>query len=364
MNRRNFLQKATVLSAAGLLSQTISPQVLPNPVSKSPIIKPNRLKEGDKIGLIAPGFQIKEEQLEKSIENLNIFGLQAVYSHRLFEKFGYFSGTDQSRADDINELFANPEIKGIMAIKGGYGCARILHLLDYQTIRENPKVIMGFSDVTALLNAIFQETGLITFHGPVSQTIYRDYNAMQFRRIIMNPKDTTLIESSPDDLLLSLENPEYSRYTITPGQAEGQLAGGNLSVLASLTGTKYQLDGKGKLIFIEDIDEEPYRIDRMLTQLIDSGILREANGIMFGICKGCNTSKSQVQDSFSLREVIENRIKPLEIPACYGLSFGHNIHNFTLPIGVNAKLDAEKMTVRLTERAVLRFGEMAGLSRP
>ena len=353
MNRRSFLQKGIAFSAAGLLSQTITSQVLYNPTSKSSIIKPNRLKKGDKIGLIAPGFQIKEEQLEKSIQNLKIFGFEAVYSPRLLEKFGYFSGTDQSRADDINELFANPEVKGIMAVSGGYGCTRILNLLDYQTIRENPKVIMGFSDVTALLNVIEQETGLITFHGPVSQTIYRDYNAMQFRRIVINPEDTTLIESSPDDLKLSLESPEYARYTIIPGQAEGKLAGGNLCVLASMTGTKYQLTGKGKLIFIEDIDEQPYRIDRMLTQLIDSGILQEANGIMFGICKGCNTSKSQVQDSFSLREVIENRIKPLEIPACYGLSFGHNIHNFTLPIGVNAKLDTEKMTVELTERAVL-----------
>ncbi|MDR0232675.1 MAG: LD-carboxypeptidase [Dysgonamonadaceae bacterium] len=353
MNRRNFLQKATAFSAAGLLSQTIKPQILFNPTSESPIIKPNRLKKGDKIGLIAPGFQIKEEQLEKSIQNLKIFGFQAVYSPRLFEKHGYFSGTDQSRANDINELFANPEVKGIMAIKGGYGCTRILNLLDYQTIRENPKIIIGFSDVTALLNAIHQETGLITFHGPVSQTIYRDYNAMQFRRIIMNPEDTTLIESSPDDLKLSSENPEYARYTITSGRAEGQLAGGNLSVLASMTGTKYQLNGKGKLIFIEEIDEDPYRIDRMLTQLIDSGILQDANGIMFGICKGCNTSKNQITDSFSLREVIENQIKPLGIPACYGLSFGHNIHNFTLPIGVNAKLDTEKMTVKLTESAVL-----------
>ena len=353
MNRRNFLQKATAFSAAGLLSQTISSQTLSNPGSKSPTIKPNRLKEGDKIGLIAPGFQITEEQLENSIQNLKIFGFQAVYSSRLLEKFGYFSGTDQSRANDINEFFANPEIKGIMAIKGGYGSARILNLLDYQTIRKNPKALIGFSDVTALLNAIYQETGLITFHGPVSQTIYRDYNAMQFRRILMNPEDTTLIESSPDDLILSLENPEYARYTITAGQAEGLLAGGNLSVLVSTTGTKYQLDGKGKLLFIEDIDEEPYRIDRMLTQLIESKIMQEANGIMFGICKGCNISKNQIPDSFSLREVIENRIKPLGIPACYGLSFGHNIHNFTLPVGMNAELDTEKMTVKLTEKAVL-----------
>ena len=353
MNRRNFLQKAAAFSAAGLLSQAVRPHVLSNSVSKSPIIKPNRLKKGDKIGLIAPGFQIKEEQLERSIQNLKIFGFQAVYSSRLLGKSGYFSGTDQARADDINELFANPEIKGIMAVKGGYGCTRILNLLDYQTIRKNPKVIMGFSDVTALLNAIYQETGLVTFHGPVSQTIYRDYNAVQFRRIIMNPENTTLIESSPDDLELSLENPEYCRYTITSGQAEGLLIGGNLSVFGSMTGTKHQLDCKGKIIFIEDIDEEPYRIDRMLTQLIESRILQEANGIMFGICKGCNISKNQISDSFSLREVIENRIKPLGIPACYGLSFGHTIHNFTLPIGVNAKLDTEKMTVKLTERAVL-----------
>ena len=356
MNRRNFIQKGIALSAAGLLSQTVRPQVLTGSIaakSESSIIKPNRLKRGDKIGLIAPGFQIREDQLEKSIQNLKIFGFQAVYSPHLLGKSGYFSGTDQERADDINELFANPEVKGIMAVKGGCGCTRILNLLDYQTIRKNPKVIMGFSDVTALLSAIHQETGLITFHGPVSQTIYIDYNAMQFRRLIMNPRNTTLIESSSDDLKLSAEKPEYARYTITPGQAEGQLAGGNLSVLASMTGAKYQLNGKGKIIFIEEIDEDPYRIDRMLTQLIESGILPQANGIMFGICRGCNTSKNQLSDSFSLREVIEDRIKPLGIPACYGLSFGHNIHNFTLPIGINTQLDTERMTVKLTEKAVV-----------
>ncbi len=357
MNRRDFIYKGIVLSATGLLPLSIQSEVTQNSVtytgSKKSIIKPARLKKGDKIGLIAPGFQIREDQLEKSIQNLKLFGFQAVYSNRLLGKSGYFSGTDLERADDINDFFANPEIKGIMAIKGGYGCARILNLLDYQTIRKNPKVIIGFSDVTALLNAIYQETGLITFHGPVSQTIYRDYNAMQFKRIIMNPAKYTLIESSPDDLKLSLENPEYNRYIITKGKAEGQLIGGNLSVFVSMTGTKYQLDCKGKIVFIEDLDEEPYRIDRMLTQLIESGMLQQASGIVFGICKGCNTSKSKIPDSFSLKDVVEDRIKPLGIPACYGLSFGHNIHNFTIPVGIDAKLDTEKMTVELMENAVL-----------
>ena len=353
MDRRNFLQKGIAFSAVGLFSHdTIKSQIHSNTIQNNDVIKPPRLKKGDKIGLISPGFQITETQIEKSIKNLNIFGLQAVYSPRLLGKFGYFSGTDQERADDINDYFANPDIQGIIAVRGGYGCSRILSKLDYQIIRKNPKVIMGFSDVTAILNAINQKTSLITFHGPVSQTIYRDYNAMQFRNVIMNPKDNILIESSPDDLTQSPKNPEYNRYTINPGLVSGQLVGGNLSVVVSMIGTPCQIDCRGKILFIEELDEEPYRIDRMLTQMLESGILQQASGIMFGICRQCNTSKNDIPDSFSLQEVIENRIKPLNIPACYGLSFGHNIHNFTLPIGINAELDTEKMTVRLMESAV------------
>lgn len=343
---------------AGLSLTTLIPKslVAQNTVNRpdNATLKPARLRKGDKVGLVAPAWLTNENDLQLSIERVKLLGLEPVYSDKILGKYGYFSGTDKERADDFNNMIINPEIRGIIAVAGGYGCTRILDLLDYDMIKKNPKVIIGFSDNTALINAIYQKTGLITFHGPISRTIHRDYNRKQFENIAMNSTNTYLIKSIDDDVQKSVEDKVFERYVINTGKAQGNLTGGNLTLISSMMGTPYQIDMKDKIVMIEDVGEEPYRIDRMLTQLIYSGELAKAAGIAFGICKGCDkTDKTNAPNSFTLRQVIEDRVKPLKIPAVYGLSFGHNENNFTFPIGINAELDTDNMTISLMEKAVL-----------
>ncbi len=352
MNRRNFIRGSAAFSALGLVNQNMKAEdPMPYAYKQTVKIKPDRLRPGDTIGLIAPGFLLSEKQLETSVNNLRQLGFHPFYTSRISGKYGYFSGTDKERSADLNEMFANPEIKGIISAGGGYGSSRILDMIDYELIKNNPKVLMGFSDVTALLNAVNQQTGMIVFHGPVARTIHRSYNTLQFKNIIVEPIDNYLIESKDDDLKQSEKDPVYDRYTIFPGKTSGALAGGNLSLVSSLCGTKYQLDSRGKILFLEDIDEEPYRIDRMLTQLICSGVLQHAAGVVFGILKGCN--KADIYKSCSLKQVIMDRIQPLQIPSVYGLSFGHNINNCTLPIGAIVELNADRKILKLKEKAVI-----------
>lgn len=352
MDRRNFLNIGIGLSLTSLIPNKLCSGSIPDK-SDDTILKPMRLRRGDKIGLAAPAWLISKNDLQLCVERVKGLGFEPVYSSRILGKEGYFSNTDQERANDFNDLIKNPEIKAIIFTNGGYGCARILDLIDYEMIRKNPKVIIGFSDDTALINAIYKKTGLITFHGPIAMTIHRDYNKKQFNNIVIHPTDNYTINSTEDDIQKSAKDKTFERYTITPGKAYGKLTGGNLTLICSMIGTPYEIDMQDKIVMIEDIGEEPYRIDRMLTQLIASGALAKAAGIAFGICKDCDKSdKTKAPNSFTLREVIEDRIKPLNIPAVYGLSFGHNRNNFTFPIGLNVELDTDNMTIKLLEKAV------------
>lgn len=352
MDRRNFINIGLTASMVSLIPNKIIARETSDKFNHN-TIKPNRLSEGDKIGLIAPGWMITESQLNDSITNLKQLDFEPFYTKRILGSYGYFSGSDKDRAADINEMFVNPDVKGIFCAHGGYGCTRILKLLDYNAIKKNPKVIIGYSDSTAILNSIHQETGLITFHGPISRTINNDYNFQQFNNVILNPIINYKIDNKIEDIETIANKPEFNRYTIIKGDAKGKLIGGNLTLICSMIGTKYQMDFKDKIVFIEDIGEEPYRIDRMLTQLIEIGALQKASGIVFGVFKGCEKSKKSIApNSFALREVINERIKPLNIPSAYGLSFGHNKCHFTIPVGLDAKLDADNQTIQLLDYAV------------
>lgn len=354
MHKKNFKKVVFVLSLIYMIHQGLFAQNIANNQGEFSIIKPARLYPGDKVALTAPAWLISENDLNVSIEKIKQLGFEPVYSDKILGRHGYFSGTDQERADDFNNMIKNPEIKAIIFVNGGYGCTRILDLLDYDAIKKNPKIIMGFSDCTALINAIHDNTGLITFHGPISRTLHHNYSRQQFENIAIDPTDRYVIESSDNDLHKFDEDKTFERYTITSGNAQGKLIGGNLTLVCSLIGTPYQLDLQDKIVMIEDIGEEPYRIDRMLTQLISSGELSKAAGIAFGICKGCDKSdKSIAPNSFTLKQVIEERIKPLNIPAVYGLSFGHNENNFIFPIGLDAELNADNMTIMLKEKPVM-----------
>ena len=359
MDRRTFVGAGIGLGLAaafpGSLSAKNTPAGAPAKKKKNKLIKPPRLEAGQTVGLIAPGWLISEDNLKSSIEHLALFGLKAVHTPRILGRHGYFSGTDAERAADINEMFSRSDVDGIVCVRGGYGCGRLLDNIDYAAIRKNPKVLLGYSDVTALLNAIFQETGLVCFHGPVGTSMHRDYNAQQIRNVLMNPVAPYRIENAEGDLQRAAQNAVYERYTIIPGTATGPLIGGNLSLVSAMVGTPHELDLAGKIVCIEEVDEEPYHIDGMLTQLILSGSLNKAAAVVFGICSGCERPESggDAPNSFTLREVVQERLAPLGIPSAYGLSFGHNIHNFTIPIGLQARFDADAMCIELLDTAVI-----------
>jgi len=348
IHRRNFITSILTASTSLLISKVASGSNSKPYISGT--LLPKRLKKGDTIGLVAPGYAIKPKILKEAITTLKVLGFKTFHTPRILGNHGYFSNTDEERAKDVNEMFANPKVDGILCARGGYGSTRIMQLLDYESIKRNPKVFVGFSDITALLNGIHQETGLITFHGPVGSTLNDPYSIAQFKKVLVDPEEQLTIQNIQLTDIEKKTDPEYERYIITEGTASGKLTGGSLTLINALIGTPHEIDFTNALVCIEDVEEAPYRIDRMLTQLIEGRTFTKAAGILFGVCAGCNTSTNPY--SFTLKEVLLDRIRPLGIPAVYGMSFGHVENNFTFPIGVTAKLDTKNMTLKLLEKAV------------
>ena len=344
MKRKDFLKSVGFLSTLPLVSCA---NIL-NSASKtqSNIIKPKRLKKGDKVGLIAPGSYITEDQLKESVDNLESIGLKPFYTDTILKKYGYLAGTDKERAEDINRMFADKSIKGIFAARGGYGCSRILPLLDYKTIKKNPKILIGYSDITALLYGIFSQTGLITFHGPVGISTFNEYSNKHVKNILFEPK--------PNYTMMNLPEDESKINIINKGVAKGKLVGGNSSIVVTMIGTKYDVDLKDKIVFLEDVGEEPYRIDRMLTHLLEATNIKQAAGIALGVFNNCEIDKDdpEFENSLTLDEVFKDRLGNLNIPVISGLSFGHISNKFTLPFGIEAKLDTNKKSLTLQEPAV------------
>ncbi len=349
MKRRNFIKTVT---SASLAASAINGKsfALKTSLQNVERINPAKLKKGDKVGLITPGSYISEKEKEESIKNLESLGFEIVYSKKLMMMNGYFSGTDKERAEDINEMFERKDIKGIVCARGGYGCSRILPLIKYNLIKENPKVLIGYSDVTALLYSIYKKTGLITFHGPVGISTYNEFSINYFKQVLFNPSENLELDSS----ISENNNNVYGLTSITNGVAEGELIGGNLSIVTSLIGTDYDIDTKGKIIFLEEYIEEPYRVDRMLTQMIQAGKFDEAAGIALGVFKYCESKEENPSftNSYNLMEVLIDRLAGLGIPVVYGLSFGHVKDKFTIPFGVKAQLDTESFKLILLEAAV------------
>ncbi|MEX0314973.1 MAG: LD-carboxypeptidase [Allomuricauda sp.] len=349
LNRRSFINLAALFSATSALPHFNSFKT-PIKVRPQARILPKRLKKGDTIGLIAPGYAVKPEVVQKTIQILRKMGFKTYHSERLLNNHGYFSNTDIERAKDVNEMFSDPKINGILCARGGYGCTRILSLLDYENIKNNPKALIGFSDVTALINAIYKETGLVGYHGPVGSTLDDSYSLKYLKKVVMRAKNTLTIKNVVLKEQEFLTNTVLERYTITNGIAQGELVGGSLTLVNALIGTPHEIDFTNKIAFIEDVEEAPYRIDRMLTQLLEGPTFSKARAIMFGVCEGCDRPKEK--GNFTLKEVLMDRIAPLGIPAAYGMSFGHIPNNFTVPVGINASFDADKKTLELLEPAV------------
>jgi muramoyltetrapeptide carboxypeptidase len=311
--------------------------------------KPPRLKPGDTIGLIDPaGASFERGPMDIVVDTMAALGLKARLGPHLFDRYGYLAGTDKNRAEDVNTFFADPSVNAILAVRGGWGCARMLPYLDFATIAKNPKILLGYSDLTALLLGIHARTGLVTFHGPVGISKWTSFNVEHVRRVLFAGEAVTYENvKETGEFLVPVEN---RITTITPGVARGRLAGGNLSVLSAIVGSAYLPDWDGRILFIEDVGEQPYRIDRMMTQLNLAGILGRVRGVVFGNCTDCNPGEGY--GSLTLEEILADHLKPLGVPAWSGAMFGHIERQFTLGEGVEVEIDASRGTIRMLEPAV------------
>lgn len=322
------------------------------PAEEKPLLKPNKLQNGQTIGLVAPASNVWEDaEIHFAIDIIKSLGFSVKQGKHLFQRSAYLAGEDEQRADDINAMFADKEVQGIMALRGGFGTPRILPYLDFPTIEENPKVLVGYSDITALLHAIHIHTGLVTFHGPIARQSYSPYTLAEFKKVLMTPEHPMVIGSpppfEPEEGRAELEN---RLHQITKGKARGRLIGGNLSLMTKLLGTPYEPDFKNKILILEEVGEEPYRVDGMLTHLWLSGKLQQLAGIAIGKFTDCQPTKPG--PSRSIEAIFQDRFKPLGIPVLAGLMVGHISNQTTFPLGVEAELDVDKGTLTLLESGV------------
>jgi muramoyltetrapeptide carboxypeptidase len=337
--RRNFIKAGTLaVLGAPLLSFGMSAANS----GELPCLRPPALKPGDTIAITSPAGAVWDKnQIQVFVSILERLGFKVKTGQTLLEHFGYFAGDDRLRAAELNAFFKDPEVKAVFCMKGGWGCARILDLLDYESIAKQPKIIMGFSDITALLVAIQVRTGLVTFHGPVGNSGWNEYTTSILKRVLMQGEKTEYLPGPKS---------EDAPKVIRAGISRGVLCGGNLSVLAGMIGSAYVPLWKNKILFLEETGEEPYRIDRMFTQLRLSGVLSQISGFVFGKCVKCTAEEPE--RAFTFQEVLEQHIIPLEIPAFAGAMIGHIENKITIPLGIHAELDAEKGSLRLLEPAV------------
>jgi len=343
-SRRGFL------AAVGATAWSISVQGAPpakggTRAQVTPVLKPPRLKPGDKVGLISPASAaFEEEPIAIRKEALEALGLKVVLGGNHNKRFGYFAGKDSERAADINGFFADPEIKALIG-RGGWGSSRLLPHLDYKAMVASPKIVMGMSDVTALLLGIHAQTNLVTFHGPPP---IRDFSWQHFKRVVMDGEKVTM--SNPAEKNGNLAQLQHRIRVISPGKARGRLLGGNLTVLSAIVGSGYLPNWDGAILFLEDVNEAVYRVDRMLTQLKLAGILNRVAGFIFGRCTRCEPDSGY--GSFTLEEVLDHHVGSLGIPAWQGAMIGHINKQFNLPLGVSVEIDAEKGTIKMLESAV------------
>jgi len=336
INRRKFI---TTLGLATISTQ-IPSLVVRATTSPNNIIKPPRLKIGDTVGLISPAGIIDSEDVEQARKIFTKLGLKVKPGRHILDRYGYLAGKDRNRARDVNAMFADKSVKAIIAMRGGWGGNRILPLLNYNSIRANPKIIMGYSDITSLLLAITARSGLVTFHGPVATSTWNNFTLNYVKSILFDAQAVTM-----NNTLVT----KLSREIITPGKANGKFIGGNLSVINSMLGSSYLPTWKNSILFIEDIGEDVYRIDRMLVQLKNAGILNQLSGFVFGQCTRCSMGD---EPSLTLMQILQEHIRPLNIPAWYGSMIGHIRDKFTLPIGIQVEIDANTGIIKMLEAAV------------
>ena len=310
------------------------------------LTKPKILREGDTIGIISPSTRPDQNYLEKGVQWLEAKGFRVEMGNHVLDRRGYLAGYDQDRADDLMRMFERKDIDAIWCAQGGYGSMRVLKYLDFTVVKENPKIFIGYSDITSFHAAFYRYGNLVTFHGPlVAHELGRDFTEYT--------KDSVLRTIMSAEAPIEIKNPPLwpKSLTLHPGKAEGPVVGGNLSLIASLMGTPFELDFDGCIVFLEDVSEAPYRIDRMLSQLLLAGKFDKAAGIIIGECTDCVPAESD-QPTLSLEEVFTELLTPLQIPSFYGLTIGHGRHKAMIPFGVQGQMNADDTALTLLESGV------------
>lgn len=350
MDKRTFL-KSLGFGLAGLTLSDARAHAAVESVSQvKSLIKAKILKEGDTIGIITPaGALSDEETITLTKEVLTYLGFKVKEGKHIRARYGNLAGTDQERLADLHMMFADKEVDGILCIRGGNGASRLLPHIDYSLIRENPKVLLGYSDITALILAFYAKTGLVSFHGVVGSSTWSNYVVKLFKEQFMENKKA--IYFNPTKAENQIVQYKDRVQTITPGQVEGTIIGGNLTLLTGLCGSPYLPNFKGAILFVEEIDEKSDRMDRMFCQLMNSGILSQISGFIFGKCTNCGPSAGY--GSLTLDQMLHDYIKPLGIPAYSGAMIGHIADQFLMPVGVRVRMDASLGKIEYLENSLV-----------
>lgn len=304
-----------------------------------------KLKKGDTIGFIGPSGAVRtDDAIERAVRETERMGFRVKPGESCGQAYGYLSGTDELRARDLNHMFADDSVDAIFCLKGGYGAMRMLDLIDYYLIARHPKIFVGYSDITALHIAMLEKAGLVTFHGPMPVSCWADGPMDDFTR-------DSLLNTLMGAPVGEIRNPEgYARKTVSPGACEGLLVGGNLSLIVGLLGTPWELDTKGRILFIEDVGEKTYALDRMLTHLRLAGKFEDCAGVVLGDFKNCEIEYPDY--GFTLEEIVRDVVVPCGKPVFSGLQSGHCTPKITLPFGVKCRMDANECTLTALESAV------------
>ena len=301
-----------------------------------------KIKKGDTIGIIAPASCTTYEKVLEAKKNIEDMGYQVILGECTKKQWYSYAGTDEERAEEINSFFADKSIDAIICMRGGYGCNRLIELLDFEVIKRNPKIFVGYSDITTLHIALNEKANLITFHGPMAVSNFTgNYNRdtyENFIEILSNSRDKQSIKNITKELKV-----------LNEGRAKGKLVGGNLATLIATLGTEYDLDYNGKILFLEDIGEKTYKIDRFLNQLKNHGVFEKIEGLVLGDFKNCTQDSEK---DMTLLEVFQNYFKELKKPVIYNFESGHSEPMLTLPLGAICEIDTYNKELKVLERVV------------
>ena len=352
MKRRNFLSSIAAGCALPFVESAVLNGRSQPRQNTSELIRPKALRRGDTVGLITPGTYVSDPERLALIEpTMKFFGLRAKMGKSAGKRLGTYRISIDERLDDLHAMFRDKEVSAVVCIRGGYGASQLLDRIDYDLIRRNPKIFLGYSDITALHLGIHKNSKLVTFHGPMIVSDFSDYTQKHFTKALFETAPIGKVTNPGDQTGL---RPSHPLRTIRPGTASGQLVGGNLTLIATTLGTPYEIETRGRILFLEDVDEQPYSLDRMLTQLRLAGKFEQAAGVIFGECADCRPRdyKPSLASPFSAGEVVDNILGELKVPVLSGMTIGHTADQLTLPLGVMATLDATNGTLDIKEAGV------------